>query len=460
MNPAVLQALSPAVPVAASRQAAPGDAPADFASVLDGSVRALSGDEAGESGVHATIEGREEGGPEAGLVPAAPEVIALASDQPRLDALALMLAAAPAPPGQATPGVAATAGAGPTAAVVDALAVAAQARAALDGTAAPIVRPMTAEAPVVDPSGGLGEDAVGTPPAPAPAQADAAAELMRAAVALPGVLRREGHAAPDRSGKLPARTGEDVVNGTDTAGQPRPAAGATPSATTLSVVAGLQGASDAAPAAIAKVVPLATSAAPRAPVQPLSGDTEGETAPPAATDAADVELVAAREVSQTPPGGALPALAATAAAAPGTPGHVAPPVGSPGWAPALAQQIVRLPGGGEVELHLNPAELGPLQVKLTLVESQAQVVFVAEHSAVRQALEAALPQLRTGLAESGINLGQATVGSGAGEQRTGQDSGERPGRGAPPAAGDERVPAQPHGAAAGSGRAGAVDTFA
>lgn len=464
MTPAVLQALSSAAPAASSRHAAPaaaGEAPASFAAVLDGTVQALSGEAQAGSAVQPllTIETSEEADADASFVQAGPEVTALAGDQPRLDALALMLAAAPAPPGQASPAAAATAGAGATAAVSDALPVVAKARAAFDGTAAPTLRPMPAEVPAAHPNDAHRAAAAAAPPGPA--EAVAAADLVRAAVAAAsGALRREGHAAPDPSRQVPASAAADDVNGSNTAGHPRPAAAAMASATTLPVVAGLQDASDAAPATIGKAVPIAASAAPPAPQQQLSAFGGGNPASPSATDAPDVELVAAQEVSQTATGGALPAPGSTVAAGPGTAAHVAPPVGSPGWGPALAQQIVRLPGGGEVELHLNPAELGPLQVKLTLVDSQAQVVFVAEHAAVRQALEAALPQLRTGLAESGINLGQATVGSGAGEQRTGQDGGERPARGERPPAGDERVPAKPPGAAARSVRAGAVDTFA
>lgn len=481
MTPAVLQALSPAAPAATPGQAAraaPDDAPASFATVLDGSVRALSGEgEPDRSEVHelVTIEAaRQEDVTQAAFVQASPEVTALAGDQPRLDALALMLAAAPAAPGQATPGAAAatTAGAGTTAAVSGALAVAAQARAAFDGTAAPMLRPMPVAAPVARPNVDHRARAAAAPPGPA--EAAAAADPARAAVAAPPrALRHEGHAAPAQSRQVSASAAADGVNGTDTAGHPRPTAAAVASATAPSVVAGMQGAADATPATIGKAVSLAASAAPPAPARQPSGDPEGEPAATSATRALQPGPAAAQDTPLAPaqaaaatdlPSPGIAVAASAAAAAPGVVAHLAPPVGSPDWAPALAQQLVRLPGGGAVELDLNPVELGPLQVRLSVVEGQAQVLFVAEHAAVRQALEAALPQLRASFAENGISLGQANVGTGAGEPRAGQDGGngratgsEREAR----ARADEPAAAPgPRRSDSRTSRSGAVDTFA
>ena len=46
-----------------------------------------------------------------------------------------------------------------------------------------------------------------------------------------------------------------------------------------------------------------------------------------------------------------------------------------------------------------------------MVDQQMQAVFVSAHSSVRAAVEAALPQLRALLAESGISLGNTSVGA-------------------------------------------------
>ncbi|MCG8708907.1 flagellar hook-length control protein FliK [Brenneria sp. 4F2] len=89
-------------------------------------------------------------------------------------------------------------------------------------------------------------------------------------------------------------------------------------------------------------------------------------------------------------------------------------MGSEAWQQTLGQQVVMFARDGQqsAKLRLHPEELGALQINLTLNnDNEAQLHFVSAHSQVRAALEAALPHLRTSLAESGIDLGQASVGS-------------------------------------------------
>lgn len=52
-----------------------------------------------------------------------------------------------------------------------------------------------------------------------------------------------------------------------------------------------------------------------------------------------------------------------------------------------------------------------MQISLKLDDNQAQLQMVSPHSHVRAALEAALPTLRTSLAENGIQLSQSSVSS-------------------------------------------------
>lgn len=98
---------------------------------------------------------------------------------------------------------------------------------------------------------------------------------------------------------------------------------------------------------------------------------------------------------------------------------LAPAVGATGWDSALAQKVVWQVGQNlqVAELHLNPPQLGPLQIQVSMAEDQgvniATAHFVSQHAAVREAVEAALPRLREMLAESGISLGNTTVGNGA-----------------------------------------------
>ncbi|BES84352.1 flagellar hook-length control protein FliK [Pectobacterium araliae] len=89
------------------------------------------------------------------------------------------------------------------------------------------------------------------------------------------------------------------------------------------------------------------------------------------------------------------------------------PFGSPQWQDALGQQIVMFSRNGQqtAELRLNPQELGPLHISLKIDDNQAQIHLASASSQVRSALEAALPHLRNTMAESGINLGQSSVGS-------------------------------------------------
>ncbi|VEA66396.1 Flagellar hook-length control protein [Serratia plymuthica] len=87
-------------------------------------------------------------------------------------------------------------------------------------------------------------------------------------------------------------------------------------------------------------------------------------------------------------------------------------LGSPEWQQALSQQVLMFHRSGQqsAELRLHPQELGALQITLKLDENQAQLHIASAHGQVRAAVEAAMPQLRHALAESGINLGQSSVG--------------------------------------------------
>ncbi|WP_455818115.1 flagellar hook-length control protein FliK [Pseudomonas cerasi] len=145
-------------------------------------------------------------------------------------------------------------------------------------------------------------------------------------------------------------------------------------------------------------------------------------------------------------------------------------LGSPEWQQALGQQILMFSRNGQqtAELHLHPQDLGSIQISLKLDNDQAQLSMVSNQSQVRAALEAALPQLRASLAESGINLGQSNVSSDAfqqGQSFTGQQEQQRNNNGSPFSLATENdsdvtpiaVPAALQARAAGSS---AVDIFA
>ncbi|MCA7012756.1 flagellar hook-length control protein FliK [Dickeya dadantii] len=91
------------------------------------------------------------------------------------------------------------------------------------------------------------------------------------------------------------------------------------------------------------------------------------------------------------------------------------PLGTQQWNDALGQQVVMFSRNGQqtAELKLHPEELGSLHIMLKIEDNQAQIHLVSGSSQVRSALESALPHLRSAMAESGINLGQSSVGSDA-----------------------------------------------
>ena len=113
-------------------------------------------------------------------------------------------------------------------------------------------------------------------------------------------------------------------------------------------------------------------------------------------------------------------LVSTATA--GAPVHIASALelrlGASGWDNALGQKVLWMVSQQQqvAELSLNPPDLGPLQVVLSINGDQASAMFVSQQADVRQALEAALPRLKEMMAENGINLSSTTVGSDSPQQ--------------------------------------------
>lgn len=154
--------------------------------------------------------------------------------------------------------------------------------------------------------------------------------------------------------------------------------------------------------------------APQAP-----GASELRPAAPAEWRSEGLAGVSAPLAGANAPGAATVPGAAAAGMSP--PAALTAPLASAAWPGQLGQQLVMMgQRGGEqrVELHLNPAELGPLTISLKLSEQGAQAQFLSAHAPVRQAVEQAIPQLREALAEQGISLGETSVGE---QRHQGQD---------------------------------------
>lgn len=100
----------------------------------------------------------------------------------------------------------------------------------------------------------------------------------------------------------------------------------------------------------------------------------------------------------------------TATAAPATPApvqaYMPATVASPAFAAAFGMQVSMLARDGvqRAELHLNPAEMGPVAIRIRIEGREAHIDFGAEVSATRQAIEASLPQLAGALNDAGFTL--------------------------------------------------------
>lgn len=93
------------------------------------------------------------------------------------------------------------------------------------------------------------------------------------------------------------------------------------------------------------------------------------------------------------------------------PQTITAPLGSNAWPDEFSQKIswMSTQQNHIAKLHLNPPDLGPLDVVLKISDNQATALFTSPHGAVRDAVENAMPKLREILADNGIMLGNATV---------------------------------------------------
>ena len=108
-------------------------------------------------------------------------------------------------------------------------------------------------------------------------------------------------------------------------------------------------------------------------------------------------------------------LAAGTTAAVHTPAAVgaalSAPVGSDGWGAQLGAQLTWMARQGvqSASLQVTPQHLGPVQVSISVRHGQASVLFGAAQPETRQALNQALPELRTMFANQGLALTDSGV---------------------------------------------------
>lgn len=133
-----------------------------------------------------------------------------------------------------------------------------------------------------------------------------------------------------------------------------------------------------------------------------------------------------------------------------TTGHslaVDAPVGSSGFAKELGQQVTWLSGQDvkQAQIRLNPQDLGPVDVKVSLDHGRVDVAFMTQHPAAATAVQQGLDQLHQMLGSQGLSLGHTSVGQHGAQQQFGESQGQPSGAQTSGDAGDatENAPVTP-----------------
>lgn len=115
-------------------------------------------------------------------------------------------------------------------------------------------------------------------------------------------------------------------------------------------------------------------------------------------------------------GDALLAMANGARATPAPPTLALPtnPAQQPAFEQALGERLAWLvqEGRHDARIKLHPAELGSIDIRLSLDGDSTRISLASPHAAVRDALEQAVPRLRELLGSAGLDLSQVNVGTG------------------------------------------------
>lgn len=98
--------------------------------------------------------------------------------------------------------------------------------------------------------------------------------------------------------------------------------------------------------------------------------------------------------------------------------EVAAPVGDALFPNRFAAEVALLGSAGieRAEIRLQPRELGPVRIELSMSGESARIAFSAVQPETRQAIEQSLPILKDMLAERGLMLGDTSVSDGHAER--------------------------------------------
>ena len=130
----------------------------------------------------------------------------------------------------------------------------------------------------------------------------------------------------------------------------------------------------------------------------------------------------ATESAPLPAAGSLPQTGLPSTVAPTRPDPATAPTSLPttpdvidlnqkNWGRALGHQLNWMVNNQleQAAIRVNPPDLGPIELRVSLQHNQTSVTFFCHEAAVREALETALPRLREMLDSQGITLNQAQV---------------------------------------------------
>ena len=183
----------------------------------------------------------------------------------------------------------------------------------------------------------------------------------------------------------------------------------------------------AQPAAAAELAATVAGNAAGSASSAASGDALPSAAQPfAALEALDASVLETGRDTSASQTAAQPAVQARAPA-PALPPALAAPLSMPadpdgGFDDGLGARIGWMAGQqlGRAEIRLNPEQLGVIDLRLELDGNRVSVELASGSQDVRQALEASLARLREMLAQQGLDLARADVGSGRREDGGGQ----------------------------------------
>jgi len=157
---------------------------------------------------------------------------------------------------------------------------------------------------------------------------------------------------------------------------------------------------------------------------PVGAEVSGAAADSSPSTPPATPAVPARPAAKTPDavGPAAPSAPAMAPARTEAPAPTDGPAGAPVLPPTVADQIVsavvplhgRGDGRHEVTLELRPEELGAIRVEVSVEHQTVHLTLHAAEPATGRLLSAALPELRSALADAGLTAGHVGVGPGGG----------------------------------------------